>query len=330
MGSQSIPGVLQPGLLPNAQQLPPVVAAQQDAQGVVVAGLLPNGLTPQGATTLPTNGGMQPPPVADVVAVLPNGGALQPSAIVAEGTPADPTPASGAESDSTEPVGPVFSIIPPKIRETQPVGGSSIVDQLIQQKEAYEKLMQEHIAQMKLRHQQEQLALAAYHQQMAVQRASLALQTAALPAVALGATPTLPTAMSQAAAANGGVPLILNPENVPGVTDVRFQGRIKMINAEKSYGFIGNPPELAEKFTKKDVFVQRSDAATYQVGDLVAFGIRLHTDGRPQAKDMELITSAAALASASTPVMMTSSSPAMVLSATALTAPSAVPLVTSP
>merc|ERR1712039_424578 len=92
-------------------------------------------------------------------------------------------------------------------------------------------------------------------------------------------------------------------EHIPGVTDVRFQGKIKMIKEDKTYGFIGNPPELAEKFTKKDVFLYRSEAATFNVGDLVSFGIRLHTDGRPQAKDVELVTPAAALGPPAPPII---------------------------
>merc|ERR1712232_1143549 len=59
-----------------------------------------------------------------------------------------------------------------------------------------------------------------------------------------------------------------------------------------TYGFIGNPPELAEKLTKKDVFMNKTDAEKYKVGDRLSFTIKLHRDGRPQAQEIELISEA--------------------------------------
>merc|ERR1712217_180686 len=182
-------------------------------------------------------------------------------------------------------------------------------------------------AQMKLRHQQEQLALAAYHQQLALQRATASIASA-MPLTVAGAASSLGgMALSSTCPASvaglAGIPGLV-PEHIPGVTDVRFQGKIKMIKEDKTYGFIGNPPELAEKFTKKDVFLHRTEASTYQVGDLVSFGVRLHTDGRPQARDVELVAAASSFPSeAAGPVLADLSASSLLALPPVLTIPGA-------
>lgn len=261
---------------------------------------LPNGVAPQN-TAAPIVPGLMP--ISPPAPVIDAAGSTQPCSALSI------VPPSPAEAQACA----VLSIIPPPAGSTEAAPSLSLVDTLIQQKDAYERLMGDHIAQMKLRHQQEQLALAAYHQQMALQRASLAVTSAAMPGLTLGgATPSLQSmALATAPAASAAAFAGLVPENIAGVTDIKFQGRIKMIKEDKTYGFIGNPPELAEKFTKKDVFLHRTEAATYQVGDLVSFGVRLHTDGRPQAKDVELVTPASALPPPTGPAVIDLSAPAL-------------------
>merc|ERR1719215_119166 len=93
--------------------------------------------------------------------------------------------------------------------------------------------------------------------------------------------PAMTAAMPMGLAAQGPV-----PQEIPGVTDVRFEGKIVMVNKERTFGFIGCPPEISEAVGRKDLFIHKADVLSLQEGDAVSFGVRLHKDGRPQARDI--------------------------------------------
>jgi len=83
--------------------------------------------------------------------------------------------------------------------------------------------------------------------------------------------------------------------SVPGITDVSFQSKVVMISREKTFGFITCPPELGDKVGNKDIFIHKADVGSFQVNDDVSFYVRLHRDGRPQARDIILVGRAASV-----------------------------------
>mmetsp|Transcript_18151 Transcript_18151/g.42168 ORF Transcript_18151/g.42168 Transcript_18151/m.42168 type:complete len:326 (+) Transcript_18151:123-1100(+) len=85
-------------------------------------------------------------------------------------------------------------------------------------------------------------------------------------------------------------------QEMPGVTDQRFESKIVMINKERSFGFIACPPDLGEKVSNKDIFMHKTEVADFNIGDVVSFMVRLHRDGRPQARELTLVASAASMA----------------------------------
>jgi len=76
------------------------------------------------------------------------------------------------------------------------------------------------------------------------------------------------------------------PLEIPGVTDTRFDAKVVMVNKERTFGFISCPPEISESVGRKDLFIHKQDILTLQVGEMVSFGVKLHKDGRPQARDI--------------------------------------------
>jgi pentatricopeptide repeat protein len=72
---------------------------------------------------------------------------------------------------------------------------------------------------------------------------------------------------------------------VPGVTDRRFVGVIRVFNRERGFGFI-HSPELVDRFQER-VFLHQLQIGPFDVGDSVSFGIFLNKDGKPQAKSLE-------------------------------------------
>jgi len=77
----------------------------------------------------------------------------------------------------------------------------------------------------------------------------------------------------------------LGMENVPGITDRRFEGRITMWFEDKGYGFIGNE-ELKQRFNGMDVFLQASQKRHFGQGDAVTFNIFKNHRGQPQATEL--------------------------------------------
>eukprot|EP00933_Yihiella_yeosuensis_P041466 TRINITY_DN35864_c0_g1_i1.p1 TRINITY_DN35864_c0_g1~~TRINITY_DN35864_c0_g1_i1.p1 ORF type:complete len:212 (-),score=49.41 TRINITY_DN35864_c0_g1_i1:80-664(-) len=74
-------------------------------------------------------------------------------------------------------------------------------------------------------------------------------------------------------------------ETIPGVTDKRFEGNLKMWFDDKGYGFIDNA-ELKEKFSGMDVFLHLNQKRHFVRGDSVSFGIFKNYRGQPQATEL--------------------------------------------
>ncbi|CAJ1371071.1 unnamed protein product [Effrenium voratum] len=58
-------------------------------------------------------------------------------------------------------------------------------------------------------------------------------------------------------------------EPIPGITDRRWEGRIKMWFEDKGYGFISNE-ELKKRFNDLDVFLHLNQKRHFKRGDTVA------------------------------------------------------------
>ncbi|CAE7228747.1 unnamed protein product [Symbiodinium sp. CCMP2592] len=74
-------------------------------------------------------------------------------------------------------------------------------------------------------------------------------------------------------------------EQMPGITDRRFEGRITMWFEDKGYGFIGND-ELKQKFNGMDVFLQKNQKRHFSQGDQVIFSVFKNYRGQPQATEL--------------------------------------------
>jgi cold shock CspA family protein len=125
---------------------------------------------------------------------------------------------------------------------------------------------------------QQQLAATAYYQQLAATAAYTQQLAAPTAAAALSLGPM--------------------PAEIPGVTDTRFESKVAMVHRGRDFGFISCPPEIYEAIGRKDLFVHKQDILTLEVGQAVSFGVKLHKDGRPQARDIVLSTAPAASATA--------------------------------
>jgi len=67
-----------------------------------------------------------------------------------------------------------------------------------------------------------------------------------------------------------------------------YQGKVKSFNSEKGYGFI-DCPKLKSEGYQNDVFLHRTAAVNFSVGDMVAFEVYLNRNGQPQSRDLELL-----------------------------------------
>mmetsp|Transcript_24211 Transcript_24211/g.63776 ORF Transcript_24211/g.63776 Transcript_24211/m.63776 type:complete len:233 (-) Transcript_24211:395-1093(-) len=78
-----------------------------------------------------------------------------------------------------------------------------------------------------------------------------------------------------------------NTEPVPGVTDKRWEGYIRLFIEDHlhGYGFI-KCEELRKKFPDKDVFLHRNQRNGFNQGDTVNFGVFMNFRGMPQATDL--------------------------------------------
>jgi len=74
-------------------------------------------------------------------------------------------------------------------------------------------------------------------------------------------------------------------EPIPGVTDRRWEGRIKMWFEDKGYGFISNE-ELQKRFKDLDVFLHQNQKRHFRRGDLVTFSVYPNYRGQPQATEL--------------------------------------------
>lgn len=74
-------------------------------------------------------------------------------------------------------------------------------------------------------------------------------------------------------------------EPMPGVTDRRWEGRIKMWFEDKGYGFISNE-ELKKRFKDLDVFLHQNQKRHFRRGDLVSFSVYPNYRGQPQATEL--------------------------------------------
>jgi len=75
-------------------------------------------------------------------------------------------------------------------------------------------------------------------------------------------------------------------ETVPGVTDKRFEGRIRLWWDAKGHGLI-ECEEVRLKFPGQDgVFLHDSQRRHFKKGDAVSFGVFVNFRGRPQATEL--------------------------------------------
>lgn len=81
-------------------------------------------------------------------------------------------------------------------------------------------------------------------------------------------------------------------EPMPGVTDRRFEGKIRLFIEDQGYGFI-KTDGLSEKFPDKasqvlaqDVFLHRNQKGRFVQGDTVSFTVFINFRGKPQATDL--------------------------------------------
>lgn len=76
-------------------------------------------------------------------------------------------------------------------------------------------------------------------------------------------------------------------EQVAGVTDKRFEGRIKMWFEDKSYGFIATDGlKEVPRFHGMDVFLHLSQKRHFKRGDSVTFNVFVNYRGQPQATEL--------------------------------------------
>mmetsp|Transcript_18102 Transcript_18102/g.56700 ORF Transcript_18102/g.56700 Transcript_18102/m.56700 type:complete len:186 (-) Transcript_18102:601-1158(-) len=79
-------------------------------------------------------------------------------------------------------------------------------------------------------------------------------------------------------------------EPIFGLTDRRFEGRLKLWFEEKGYGFI-ECPQIRRKFpdaefAKVDVFLHQNQRRNFGKGDAITFGVFMNFRGKPQATEL--------------------------------------------
>mmetsp|Transcript_108578 Transcript_108578/g.198001 ORF Transcript_108578/g.198001 Transcript_108578/m.198001 type:complete len:344 (+) Transcript_108578:59-1090(+) len=78
-----------------------------------------------------------------------------------------------------------------------------------------------------------------------------------------------------------------NTEFVPGVTDRRHEGKLRLFidGAGYGYGFI-TCPALKKRYPDKDIFLHAHQKGPFQQGDDVTFNVFVNFRGNPQATDL--------------------------------------------
>lgn len=78
-----------------------------------------------------------------------------------------------------------------------------------------------------------------------------------------------------------------NTEPIPGVTEKRWEGYIRLFIEDKlhGYGFIKST-ELRKKIPDKDIFLHRNQRNGFKQGDTVTFSVFMNFRGMPQATDL--------------------------------------------
>merc|ERR1712031_98578 len=75
-------------------------------------------------------------------------------------------------------------------------------------------------------------------------------------------------------------------ENIPGITDRRWKGRIKFWFENKGFGFISSD-DFSKKFGgDSDVFLHHYQKRHFQKGDLVSFSVFTNFRGKPQGTQL--------------------------------------------
>jgi len=74
-------------------------------------------------------------------------------------------------------------------------------------------------------------------------------------------------------------------ETIPGVTDRRFDGKLKLWFEEKGYGFIESE-ELRKIYPDVDVFLHQNQKRHFDKGDNITFSIFMNFRGRPQGTEL--------------------------------------------
>lgn len=74
-------------------------------------------------------------------------------------------------------------------------------------------------------------------------------------------------------------------EAIPGVTDRRFEGKLKLWFEEKGYGFIESE-ELRKIYPDVDVFLHQNQKRHFEKGDSITFSIFMNFRGRPQGTEL--------------------------------------------
>jgi len=74
-------------------------------------------------------------------------------------------------------------------------------------------------------------------------------------------------------------------KHVPGVTDSRFEGRLKLWFEDKGYGFI-ECEDLKKVYTDIDVFLHENQRRHFNRGDWLSFSVFLNYRGKPQGTEL--------------------------------------------
>lgn len=78
-----------------------------------------------------------------------------------------------------------------------------------------------------------------------------------------------------------------NTDSIPGLTDRRFDGKIRLFIEKEGYGYgFIKCNELAERFPTQDVFLHRNQRGSFNQGDRVTFTLFVNYRGKPQATDL--------------------------------------------
>lgn len=83
---------------------------------------------------------------------------------------------------------------------------------------------------------------------------------------------------------NGGAPMA--GQQIPGVTDRRWEGVLISVMQEKGFGFI-RCPELKDTFPNNDIFLHKNQMGSYQQGDAVSFSVFINRSGKPNANELQ-------------------------------------------